>query len=55
VLSQAPAPNIFKYQNFAPGVIISMVLVCTGHAISEKFATVLYCLKTECASTLTAG
>jgi hypothetical protein len=32
-----------------------MVLVGTGHAISEKFAAVLYCLKMECASPLTAG
>jgi hypothetical protein len=43
-----------KYQDFAPAVI-SMVLVGPGPAISDKFGTVLYCLKTKFASQLTAG
>jgi hypothetical protein len=33
---------------------ISMVLVGPEPAISDKFGTVLYCMKTKCASPLTA-
>jgi hypothetical protein len=32
-----------------------MVLVGPEPAISDKFGTVLYCMKTKCASPLTAG